>query len=310
MYTHEDYRPIVVITFIVMVLILWFCNYGYCEQALYGPGGSDYIHGNYIKERNGTGAKSYYIFIPDDPELTSAAPTIVFLHGLYGTMPSVYIGWIAHIVRKGNIVIFPVYQSMTDMISSRLFLANIVVALHDALNKYGDIIDINRMAVVGHSAGGLLSANLAATTSDEGLPYFKAVMCVAPGKTPIFKFEDLSQIPKDTYLLSVAGNSDLLVGTKDAKTIFAKTDQIVNRNYILVRTDLPALAFHFAPLSGEERADNIDYYCYWKLFEALCDAAFYNNFNREYCLDNTPEQRYMGEKSDGQPFKELLVEVP
>ena len=50
----------------------------------------------------------------------------------------------------------------------------------------------------------------------------------------------------------------------------------------------------------------LDYYGTWKLFDALCDAAFYGK-NREYALGNTQQQRYMGVWSDGVPVKELKV---
>ena len=50
----------------------------------------------------------------------------------------------------------------------------------------------------------------------------------------------------------------------------------------------------------------MDYFSTWKLFDGLIDYAFYG-INREYCLGNTPEQRYMGSWSDGTPVKELKV---
>ena len=67
------------------------------------------------------------------------------------------------------------------------------------------------------------------------------------------------------------------------------------------------------PPDGEARVDSrtptidaIDYYGLWKLFDALCDAAFYGK-NREFALGNTPQQRFMGKWSDGTPVKELVV---
>jgi len=57
---------------------------------------------------------------------------------------------------------------------------------------------------------------------------------------------------------------------------------------------------------GEFTADALNYYGLWKLFDGLCDAAFYGK-NREYALGNTKEQKYMGTWSDGTPVKELSV---
>ena len=55
-----------------------------------------------------------------------------------------------------------------------------------------------------------------------------------------------------------------------------------------------------------DTTDAMDYFSTWKLFEALTDYAFYG-INGEYCLGNTPEQRFMGKWSDGTPVKELFV---
>jgi pimeloyl-ACP methyl ester carboxylesterase len=55
--------------------------------------------------------------------------------------------------------------------------------------------------------------------------------------------------------------------------------------------------------------DALNYYGYWKLFDALTDAAFYGT-NREYALGNTPQQRFMGVWSDGTPVAELVLSEP
>ena len=48
--------------------------------------------------------------------------------------------------------------------------------------------------------------------------------------------------------------------------------------------------------------DALDFYGYWKLFDALSDAAFYGR-NREFALGNTPDYCYMGTWSDGRPVR-------
>jgi hypothetical protein len=50
----------------------------------------------------------------------------------------------------------------------------------------------------------------------------------------------------------------------------------------------------------------LDFYGTWKLFDGLCDAAFYGK-NREYALGNTPQQKFMGVWSDGVAVKELKI---
>jgi pimeloyl-ACP methyl ester carboxylesterase len=119
-----------------------------------------------------------------------------------------------------------------------------------------------------------------------------------------------------------------------------------NKNYIIVQSDRhgspPLIANHFAPAAialGQEAAsdgprgarrdslasrranppaeesleraptgfaDALDFYGYWKLFDALTDAAFHGR-NREYALGGGPKQTFMGTWSDGKPVQPLIV---
>jgi pimeloyl-ACP methyl ester carboxylesterase len=199
---------------------------------------------------------------------------------------------------------------------------------------------------VGHSLGGLLAANVAALASESSLPRVSAVMSVEPGITdaPInVPLADLRKIPGDTLLLALAGDDDTLVRDTDAKRIYYESTRIPARNkdFITLVSDShgtpPLLASHRAPTALDKSYDSgegvggtsanrvgdapqtgrrdrletmmvnaLDFYGTWKLFDALCDAAFYNK-NREYALGNTPQQRFMGVWSDGVPVKELKV---
>lgn len=68
------------------------------------------------------------------------------------------------------------------------------------------------------------------------------------------------------------------------------------------------VADHLAPvcIPNSTLVDSMDYFSTWKLFDALTDYAFYG-INRDYCLGNTSQQRFMGLWSDGVPVKELVV---
>ena len=119
--------------------------------------------------------------------------------------------------------------------------------------------DLDKVAVVGHSMGGVIAANLAARWQVLGVPQPKAVMCVQPGKAwtmserTAVKLEDLSLIDKNTLLLAVAGDRDRLAKDVDAKRIFKESTQVLsqNKNYVVLVSDdhgQPALAAsHFAP---------------------------------------------------------------
>ncbi len=323
-------------------------------QPATGPGGKQYIHANATKNRYGSGNGEYWIFEPDAPKPASA-PVVVFLHGWGGMNPLYYGAWLDHLVKRGNIVIYPRYQA-TLLTPIREFLPSTIDAIKDALSRLqterGHIKpDLKKFAVVGHSLGGLLAANVAALAKESSLPQVRAVMSVEPGITeaPVnFPLADLKKIPPETLLLAVAGDQDTLVRDTDAKRIYYESTRIPaeNKDFVMMVTDThgaPSLqASHRAPTATDRSYDNgegvgggpanpervgnsrqndrssqdrrldtmminaLDFYGTWKLFDALCDAAFYGK-NRDYALGNTPKQRFMGVWSDGVPVKELKV---
>ena len=330
-------------------------------QPASGPGGKQYAHTSVIKNRYGKGGTEYWIFEPDTPKPASA-PLVVLLHGWGGMNPLYYGAWIDHLVKRGNIVVYPRYQASL-LTPIQEFTPNTLQAIKDAietLSEAGHVkADLNKFAAVGHSVGGLLAANVAAMAKDAGLPPVRAVMSVEPGITeaPInVPLADLEKIPAETLLLAVAGDQDTLVRDVDAKRIYHESTRVpaANKDYVTMVSDAhgtPGLqASHRAPTahskeydsgegigggpaessSGSDRAGGLptrrvdgpqtgrrdrletmmvnalDFYGTWKLFDGLCDAAFYGK-NREFALGNTPQQRFMGVWSDGVPVKELKV---
>jgi pimeloyl-ACP methyl ester carboxylesterase len=303
------------------------------------------------KNRYREGAKEYWIYEPNTPKPASA-PVVFFLHGWGGMNPMYYGAWIDHLVRRGNIVIYPRYQA--SLLTAREdFIPNSLDAIKDAISRLqtepGHVRpDLNKVAAVGHSLGGILAASVTSLASESGLPQVRAVMSVEPGITrkPIsVPMAHLEKIPASTLLLAVAGDQDTLVEDEDAKRIYYESTRVPanNKDFIRLVTDehgKPGLiANHRAPTAPDRDYDNgetdsrrgqepgpvgssvdrsrgplpqvpavnaLDYLALWKLFDGLCDAAFYNK-NREYALGNTPQQRFMGKWSDGVAVKELVV---
>jgi len=295
-------------------------------QPKQGPGGADYGYGRVIKTAHGQGEQAYYIFEPDEPKPQSA-PLIVFLHGWGGTNPDYYSSWIEHLVKKGKIVIFPVYQSWGGLLSSSKYTLNCLQAIRAAIellqsSKEHVKPNLEQLAIVGHSVGGILALNISAKAQTLGLPVPKAIMSVQPKRALMLPVEDLSTIPTSTLLLVVAGDQDSL-SADESVSIFQRLSHIPaeNKDFVTLVSDdygaPPLIADHFAPTgnpSGSRlmlglsraRTDALDYYGIWKLFDALTDAAFWGQ-NRNWALGNTALQRYMGKWSNGRPVKELLI---
>ena len=230
-------------------------------QPTSGPGGSQYPCGGKKVQSYGEGDLQYWLYEPVNPSPKSA-PVIVFNHGWAAMEPRSYEVWIDHLVRRGNIVIYPRYQGslLTD---GELFLDNAAAAVKEAFAKLvsepGHVRpQLDRVAAVGHSAGGLVAAGLAAVAQQKGLPPVKAVMCVEPGKTwgpnhMVLPLTDMKKIPARTLLLSVFGDQDTMTGDIDARRIYNESKNVpkANKNLVELVSDdhgsPPLSATHFCP---------------------------------------------------------------
>lgn len=288
------------------------------NQPAAGPGGIDYPYREVKQTSYGEGSRQFQIFEPEPRP--QSAPCIAFLHGWGGMDPSSYRLWIEHIVKRGNIVIYPRYQE-----NLRERAPNMTPAALDALRDALQILDGRRhtkadrtkFALVGHSLGGVISANIAARAAQENFPEPRALMVVQPGdsktsgllgrRLPSIR-ENYESIPSRILLLVIVGDEDRVVGTQAAKQIFQSVSHIPagNKEFIMFRSNHrispPLVADHFSPLApsspdqsrpgfrllrrrfgggAKGGTDALDLHGYWKLFDALTDAAFYGK-NREY----------------------------
>ena len=237
-------------------------------QPQTGPGGKQSLHANVTRNRYGKGGEEYWIFEPDSPK-PRTAPVIVFLHGWGGINPLYYGAWIDHIVKRGNIVIYPRYQANL-LTQIKDFMPNTLWAIADALNRLqtepGHVKpNLSKFATVGHSLGGVLAANVAAVAAEFKLPRVRVVMSVEPGITesPInIPLADLRKIPSETLLLAVAGDQDGLVRDADAKRIYYESTKIsaANKDFVLLVSDshgTPWLqATHRAPTAIDKDYDS------------------------------------------------------
>jgi predicted esterase len=296
-------------------------------QPSSGPGGASYCHNSVSERSYGEGDLQYWLLEPADPKPESA-PVVIFSHGWGAMDTNSYSAWLRHIVRRGNIVIYPRYQASlrtppANMSSNAI--AATATALKQLQTEEGHVRpQQDKVCAVGHSAGGNISAGIAARAAANGLPPIKAVMCVEPGKSwgpkPI-PLDNVNSIPASTLLLTVAGDQDNIVKDIDAKRVIKESVLVPakNKNFVRMISDdhgePPLRATHFCPVgisanrnANDKWVDALDYFGTWKLFDALEDAAI-NGKNRDYALGGGPHQTYMGKWSDGVPVKELEVQV-
>jgi acetyl esterase/lipase len=293
--------------------------------------------------RHGTNESEYWIIEPATPT-PKTAPVIIFCHGWGAFSPNPYGQWITHLVRRGNIVIYPRYQAIL-FAPMKDFTPNSIAAVKAAfseLQKPGHVRpELDHVAIVGHSMGGAIAPNIAAVAEAENLPIPRAICCVEPANHPNWaigiqmRAADFSKIRATTLVQVIVGDGDHIASDDTAKFIYSRLGQIPpdNKDYITLISDEhgypPLLANHRVPigttildsdaaqyeapphnrprqgLSGNG-SDALNYYGIWKLFDGLTDAAFYAK-NRDYALGSTARQRFMGVWSDGAPVREPKI---
>jgi pimeloyl-ACP methyl ester carboxylesterase len=197
-----------------------------------------------------------------------------------------------------------------------------IAAVGDAMRRLGARADAGRFALVGHSLGGIIAANLAAAGGSGGVPRARALMVVHPGDADnSFKrvpsiAGDLGAIPADVLLAVMVGADDAVVGRGAADRLWRATAQIpaANKAFYVVHPDAhgaPAIGSgHFAPLAGgRSQPDALDWYGYWRHLDALCSAAF-TGADRAIALGAGAEAVDLGRWSDGQPIVPLEPAAP
>jgi pimeloyl-ACP methyl ester carboxylesterase len=227
--------------------------------------------------------------------------------------PQTYRGWVGHLARRGNIVVYPRYQEKL-LTPPAEYTENTVAAIRAALailKQPGHVApDLERVAVVGHSAGGVGAVNYTVRARAEGLPVPRAVMIVEPGQgmdggVKLVPLDDCGKMPAAVHLLVVVGDADGMVGASCARTIWQGTRHVGDRSFVTVRSDdhgsPPLRANHLSPVSWtREATDAIDWFGYWKTFDGLMSAAF---ADKDHTVDAS-----MGTWSDGTPVTPLSVE--
>ena len=322
-------------------LMMWFASTAAAAQMpppqpAHGPGGSDYSHAGIVTSAQ-QGAQGWRVFTPSEP-VPMSAPVVVFCHGWGALEPDVYQAWINHLVRRGNIVIWPNYQDSL-LTPAAQFLPNAIAGVRSALASLRDQRgplhpDLQRVAVVGHSAGGVLAAELAAVAKAEGLPEFRAVMPVEPGdgsqggkRRASVPLADLSPMPAATRLLVMVGADDHRAFEELGLHIYdtARAVPAAHKNVLEMRGDAhgnpPLVANHSVPAGtfdgrAERRALLADFehagvvdaldFALWKHFDALADCAF-SDRECDVALGGGPAQTAIGNWSDGAEVKPLRV---
>ncbi|WP_167021670.1 alpha/beta hydrolase fold domain-containing protein [Chitinophaga sp. Cy-1792] len=305
------------------------------DQPMEGYGSSSYTSSTVIKKNCDDGNTGYWLYLPSDP-MPKEAPVIVFNHGYGAWNPACYGAWIKHLVKKGNIVIFPRYQS-TIVTNPATYTNNAAAAINRALKLLAADSTLpqpikGKIAYIGHSYGGVIAANLAMTPATYGVPPPKAIMLACPGtgNAPQGALPSYKSMSSKVKMLLIVEEKDNSAGTTFADMLYSSTTYIpaANKTMITHMADpygYPAITAEHGEAAATDmtfdsgqrnniitlsftstRVDATDYYCYWRLTDALLDCAFHQQGCDNVYGDSTLVTN-MGNWSDGQPLKPLVV---
>ena len=301
-----------------------------------GPGSSVYLHEKVIQHDFAQSPDGFWLYEPSSPRPDSAN-VVVFNHGYGGYNPMIYGQWIKHLVRKGNIVIFPRYQKNVYSPKPSKFSTNVSQAIRDALKKMknNNFIKpkIKNLAMVGHSYGGVITADLAINYEKHNIPKPIAILLCSPGSGPFNGgiLDNYKTMASDIKMVIMVAENDRIVGEKFGEKVFKTATNVIQRNYIRQLHDNSTTPPHRAGHNESYALDmdfdngvrnatarrslrkaitnNVDYYGCWKIFDALLNCSRKGE-NCEYAFGNTPEQRFLGINSNGLPLRELEIILP
>lgn len=320
--------------FMLLVFSLFSYSQSQPSQPVTGPGGSAYTFGDVTQfdyATNGNG-QDFWLYEPNSP-VPDSANVVVFIHGLGETNPKLYGAFIKHLVRKGNIVIYPRYQRdlNSDNATFSDSCAKGIQRALDTLQQPGHVKPrLQNFFILGHSVGGILTANMSTRYAMYGLPKPLTAFSMQPGaQIAALLLNNYNTMDADIKYLVLVGTDDIIVGTTTGQQLYNETTSIPtsHKNLIQHYADTygnpDITATHFDPLAGDAAFDNgesnlfilasgsgpvdaYDYYCTWKLQDALMDCALHGT-NCDVAFGDTYQQKFMGNWSDGTPVRPLVV---
>jgi acetyl esterase/lipase len=212
-------------------------------QPKSGPGGLDYVATDVTKRAVGTASSASFVF-HGAGTAAEPRPVIILLHAWGAVNPQIYGGLIDHLARKGYLVLWPRFQELGKTRPSDA-TANAVTLVKEAFAALADDPaarpDTARVAVVGHSAGAAIAANIAALAKSEGLPTPKLVLGLMPGgvakdaKSRGIVLADLGEIDPATLLITISPDRDHLPADRTGRRILKEAAKVPLERKVFMR---------------------------------------------------------------------------
>jgi uncharacterized protein (TIGR03437 family) len=257
--------------------------------------------------------ENVYVFRPAG--LTAPAPVVFFAPGYNNNDPKEYEALINHIVSRGYALIYAPFQLLSSDISLHERRYDTIWAGFDeAVKRYGESFDFNRVGYVGHSYGAaatlaMMARGLERGWGKDGLFIFAA----APWYYFQFSLKQFVNFPPHAKVIIQVYEEDNICDHRVGKEMFDRINLPASeKEFVIVRSEerlgYKLYAEHSTP-SSSSGENALDYYGVYRLFDALADYAWTGNeAGRRIALGNgSDEQKFMGRWPDGQPVRALLA---
>jgi len=217
------------------------------------------------------------IVIYHPSEITSPVPTIFYSHAFGGNNPDNISGFLNFVAKKGYAVVFVPYQTTVVTIEDRY--SNLLNGFTKAARDYPNLIDTTKVGFVGHSFGGgasFANAYHCFTTLNWGQSG-RFILAMAQWYSYNISQNELQSFPNDVKLLTIIYEDDVTNDHRMANDIFNTVNiPAAEKDYLRVKSDTingyVYTADHVVP--NNSAFDALDYYAYYRLFDAMCDYAF------------------------------------
>ena len=224
------------------------------------------------------------VFLPNNASATNKVPVIFFAHGFGGFNYQVYEGLLNQLASNGYAVVFAPYNVIAATHGARY--DQLWKGFQAAVAQYGNVLDISKIGVAGHSYGAGAVPEMARRAIAEGW-----------GASDIFLFVMAAWYSWGTDYTSIPARAKLVVqmywddGTNEhlisQNDIWNRLPQITERRWQVIRTSTNCactlIGGHGVPVTADVSTNSGGYtnahdlWGVWRRIHALADYTFNRN---------------------------------
>jgi len=248
--------------------------------------------------------KPVQVFLPRVAQ--GRRPVVFFSHGYGPSMWEINKGLLMHIASRGYIAVYSTYPMIGVTMDARY--GALWSGFQAAVDKYGDRMDLTRVAFVGHSFGGGATPSMAYHgIVEKGWGTNGAFLFeLAPWYVYQMPNDKLAQLPKSVVQAVEVYDKDTKNDHRMAIDLYANT-MVDEKYYFLVHSEAvdgcQVTADHATP--GRNPSERQREYAVYRPFDALAADAFDHSATAKAALST------MGASTSASPYQPLeLVSTP